>query len=182
MHPNMFFQTDEIDGMVQSINKAKDARHESIMNTLLSLVLLLQQRVRDATQGGQAGSRRDRSAEPGGVRHRDSQPLLRSLVRTHAHQRLLCTARSSPSQVRAARDKSRASSKISSRVRTTAKWWADFRPGTGNLAELAPDAGCCRTHGPSAGAIGRSAHVTAEAEYAKAESSAMLSARPSGDA
>ncbi len=35
--PCMLFQTDEIDGMLQSINKAKDARHESIMNTLLSL-------------------------------------------------------------------------------------------------------------------------------------------------
>ena len=34
VHQNMFFQTDEIDGILQSINKAKDVRHESIMNTL----------------------------------------------------------------------------------------------------------------------------------------------------
>ena len=33
----MLFQTDEIDGMLQSINKAKDARHESIMSTMLTI-------------------------------------------------------------------------------------------------------------------------------------------------
>ena len=35
--PGMLFQTDEIDGMLQSINKAKDARHEAIMSTLLTM-------------------------------------------------------------------------------------------------------------------------------------------------
>jgi hypothetical protein len=35
--PCMLFQTDEIDGMLQSINKSRDARHESIMGTLLTL-------------------------------------------------------------------------------------------------------------------------------------------------
>ena len=37
LHPSMLFQSDEIDGMLQSINKSKEARHEGIMNTLLSL-------------------------------------------------------------------------------------------------------------------------------------------------
>ena len=35
--PTMLFQTDEIDGLLRSINGAKDARHESIMSTLLSM-------------------------------------------------------------------------------------------------------------------------------------------------
>ena len=35
--PCMLFQTDEIDGMLQSINKARDARYESIMGTLLTM-------------------------------------------------------------------------------------------------------------------------------------------------
>jgi hypothetical protein len=35
--PCMMFQTDEIDGMLLSINKAKDARYENIMGTLLSM-------------------------------------------------------------------------------------------------------------------------------------------------
>ena len=37
VEPCMLFQTDEIDGMLQSINKARDARHESIMGTLLTM-------------------------------------------------------------------------------------------------------------------------------------------------
>ena len=35
--PAMLFQTDEIDGLLQSINKARDARHENIMGTLLTM-------------------------------------------------------------------------------------------------------------------------------------------------
>lgn len=35
--PAMLFQTDEIDGMLQSVAKAKDARHEAIMSTLLTM-------------------------------------------------------------------------------------------------------------------------------------------------
>ena len=34
MTPSMLFQTDEIDGLLQSINKSRDARHEQIMSTL----------------------------------------------------------------------------------------------------------------------------------------------------
>ncbi len=37
VNPAMLFQTDEIDGLLQSINKAQDARHEGIMGTLLTL-------------------------------------------------------------------------------------------------------------------------------------------------
>ena len=35
--PAMLFQTDEIDGLLQSINKAQDARHENILGTLLTM-------------------------------------------------------------------------------------------------------------------------------------------------
>ena len=37
LSPSMLFQTDEIDGLLQSINKARDARHESILSTLLKM-------------------------------------------------------------------------------------------------------------------------------------------------
>ena len=33
----MLYQTDEIDGLLQCINKTKDARHEGIMSTLLTM-------------------------------------------------------------------------------------------------------------------------------------------------
>ncbi len=35
--PSMLFQTDEIDGLMQAINQARDSRHESILNTLLKM-------------------------------------------------------------------------------------------------------------------------------------------------
>jgi len=35
--PAMLFQTDEIDGLLQSINKAHDARHENILGTMLTM-------------------------------------------------------------------------------------------------------------------------------------------------
>jgi hypothetical protein len=36
-HQNMLFQTDEIDGLLQTINKSRDGRHEYLMSTLLSM-------------------------------------------------------------------------------------------------------------------------------------------------
>lgn len=37
LQPAMLFQTDEVDGLLQSINKARDARHENILGTLLTM-------------------------------------------------------------------------------------------------------------------------------------------------
>jgi hypothetical protein len=37
LNPSMLFQTDEVDGLLQSINKAHDARHENILGTLLTM-------------------------------------------------------------------------------------------------------------------------------------------------
>ena len=34
--PCMLFQTDEIDGMLQSMSKSRDGRHENLMSTLLT--------------------------------------------------------------------------------------------------------------------------------------------------
>jgi hypothetical protein len=33
----MLFQTDEVDGMLQSMTKSKDGRHENLMSTLLTM-------------------------------------------------------------------------------------------------------------------------------------------------
>ncbi len=37
VNPCMLFQTDKIDGILQQINKAQDARHENVMSTLLTM-------------------------------------------------------------------------------------------------------------------------------------------------
>ncbi len=37
LSPSMLFQTDEIDGILQSMSKSKDGRHENLMSTLLTM-------------------------------------------------------------------------------------------------------------------------------------------------
>jgi hypothetical protein len=87
--PGMLFQTDEIDGMLQSINKAKDARYEAVMSTLLTMFSSSNSVFPVRPQGRQRGTRGDQSAQPGGLRHGDPEPLLRGALRADAHQRLL---------------------------------------------------------------------------------------------
>ena len=87
--PSMLFQTDEIDGMLQSINKAKDARHETIMSTLLTLY---------SCANSVFPMRRKAGKDEPGVIDQPClvifgtaipQPLLRGPLRADAHQRLL---------------------------------------------------------------------------------------------
>ncbi|MCZ7600818.1 MAG: hypothetical protein M5U09_28000 [Gammaproteobacteria bacterium] len=94
--PGMLFQTDEIDGMLQSINRARDARHEAIMSTLLTMYSSSNSVYPMRPQGGQGVARRHRPARTGHLRHRDPQPLLRGPERLamlitassrHAHSR-----------------------------------------------------------------------------------------------
>ena len=87
--PSMLFQTDEIDGLLQAINKSKEARHEALMTTLLSLYSSANSVFAMRPKAGKPDPRGDRPAEPRTLRHGDSQPLLRGPFRTDAHQRIL---------------------------------------------------------------------------------------------
>ena len=69
LSPSMLFQTDEIDGMLQVINKAKDARFENVMGTLLTLYSSSNSVFPHSSQGRPAAAGGDRSAEPRAVRH-----------------------------------------------------------------------------------------------------------------
>lgn len=53
--PSMLYQTDEIDSLLQSINKAKDARYEGIMATLLTLYSSSSSNLPIRTKAGQKG-------------------------------------------------------------------------------------------------------------------------------
>ena len=64
--PSMLFQTDEIDGLLQLINKAQDARHENILGTLLTMYSAANSIFPHAPQGGQGVAGRHRPAVPGG--------------------------------------------------------------------------------------------------------------------
>lgn len=54
--PAMLFQTDEIDGMLLSISQSKDARHESMMNMMLSLYSASNGQMHMRRKAGQAES------------------------------------------------------------------------------------------------------------------------------
>ncbi len=88
-HPSMMFQTDEIDGILQSINRAKDARHESIMNTLLSLYSSANSVFAMRPKAGKPDPGGHRPTQPRALRYRDPKALLRRPLRENAHQWLL---------------------------------------------------------------------------------------------
>jgi len=167
--PCMLFQTDEIDGMLQSINKARDARHENIMGTLLTMY--------SAANSIFPMRRKAGKESPGAI----DQPCLvvfGTAIPNHYYEALsermltngffarmiiLESGKRSPGQEPTIEPPP-------PRVLEAAKWWADFRPGAGNLEQWHPV--------PRVVPISQEAvrilienRIEAEAEYAKAEAS-----------
>ena len=135
--PCMLFQTDEIDGMLQSINKAKDARHEAIMSTLLTMY--------SASNSVYPMRRKAGQPEPDPI----DQPnlvLFGTAIPNHYYEALsermltngffarmiiLESGPRSTGQEPSLRE-------IPPSVLAVAKWWADYQPGTGNLEHWHP--------------------------------------------
>ncbi len=135
--PSMLFQTDEIDGLLQTINKSKDARYESVMSTLLTMY--------SSANSIFPMRRRAGRESPGAI----DQPCLivyGTAIPTHYYgalsERMLTngfvarmivveSGRRSTGQEPKILD-------IPARVLETAAWWANFRPGTGNLEAWHP--------------------------------------------
>jgi hypothetical protein len=135
--PSMLFQTDEIDGMLQSINKAKDARHEAIMSTLLTMY---------SSSNSVFPMRRKAGKESPGVIDQPNLVIFGTAIPNHYYEALsermltngffarmiiLEAGPRAAGQEPTIRD-------LPPRVLATAKWWADYRPGTGNLEEWHP--------------------------------------------
>jgi hypothetical protein len=167
VHRNMLFQTDEIDGMVQTINKAKDARHESIMNTLLSLY----------SCSNSVFAMRPKAGRPNpGVIDQPSLVLFGTAIPNHYYEALSERMLTNGFFARMLIAESGARSagqepgiiQVSDRILTTAKWWADFRPGTGNLANWHPIPAVVE-HTDRAQRRLVEVRREAESEYAKAE-------------
>jgi hypothetical protein len=135
--PSMLFQTDEIDGLLQSINRARDARFESIMGTLLTMY--------SASNSVFPMRRKAGQSEPGVI----NQPclvLFGTAIPNHyyaalsermltnglfARMLILESGPRGPGQEPTVSD-------LPERVLATAKWWSDLRPGPGNLANDHP--------------------------------------------
>lgn len=165
--PSRLFQTDEIDGMLQSINKARDARHESIMGTLLTMYSSANSIFPMRWKAGKE--------HPGTI----DQPCLvvfGTAIPNHYYQALSermltngffarmivleCGSRSAGREP--------ALLPLPPRVLGTARWWADFRCGTGNLETWHPVPQIIRQT-DEAREVLIATRLESEAEYAKAE-------------
>ena len=77
--PSMLFQTDEIDGLLQSINKSRDARHEQIMSTLLTMY---------SSANSVFPMRRKAGTEPAGVINQPSLVIFGTAIPNHYYEAL----------------------------------------------------------------------------------------------
>jgi hypothetical protein len=167
LNPSMLFQTDEIDGVLQAINKATDARHESIVTTLLTMY---------SSANSVFPMRRKAGKEPLGVIDQPSLVLFGTAIPNHYYEALsermltnglfarmiiMEAGKRSAGQEPCIRD-------LPPRVLATAKWWADYRSGSGNLQHWHP-APTIIAHTEDARRILAEARSQADAEYAKAE-------------
>jgi len=167
LQPSMLFQTDEIDGMLQSINKAKDARHENVMGTLLTLYSASSSVFPMRRKAGQeAPSAIDQpnlvifgTAIPNHYYEALSERMLTNGF--FARMVILEAGRRGPGQEPRIVD-------LPPRVLETARWWANYRPGTGNLEDWHPSPTIVQLT-PEAQALLVETRQQAEAEYAAAE-------------
>jgi len=168
MEPSMLFQTDEIDGMLQSINKSKDARHESIMNTLLTMY---------SSANSVFPMRRKAGKDAPGTINQPHLVVFGTAIPNHYYEALsermltngffarmiiLECGKRSPGQEPSIR-------KLPARVLDVAKWWANYRPGTGNLQNWHPVPRIV-PHTDEAKEILIETRLEAEEEYDRAES------------
>jgi hypothetical protein len=135
--PCMLFQTDEIDGMLQSINRARDARHESILGTLLMLY---------SSANSVFPMRRKAGKESPGAIDQPHLVIFGTAIPNHYYEALSermltngffarmiileCGTRSAGQEPRIL--------PVPARVIEIAKWWVEYKPGTGNLQDWHP--------------------------------------------
>ena len=167
--PCMVFQTDEIDGMLQSINKARDARHENIMATLLMMY---------SSANSVFPMRRKAGRDSAGTIDQPCLVVFGTAIPNHYYEALSermltngffarmivleCGTRSAGREPRIL--------PLPERVLGTATWWADFKCGTGNLETWHPVPQVI-SQTDAAKEVLIATRLEAEAEYAKAESS-----------
>ncbi len=165
--PSVLFQTDEIDGLMNAINRASDARHEGIMNVLLKMYTssstIYPLRVK-------AGGRSP------GVIDQPSLCMLGTAVPKYYYEalsvRMLNNGFFARLIVLEAGKRGRGQTPISrpipETILRTARWWADFRPGEGNLQNWHPIPVCVEAT-PEAEAALEEFRALADDRYAEAE-------------
>ena len=167
LDPAMLFQTDEVDGLLQSINKSRDARHENILGTLLTMY---------SSANSIYPMRRKAGKEPPGVIDQPCLVVYGTAIPTHYYgalsERMLTNGffarmlivESSPRSV----GQDPGIIDPPEHLIDAAQWWADFRPGTGNLENWHPQPKVVPAT-EAARSLLRESRVQAESEYSASE-------------
>jgi len=147
--PAMLFQTDEMDGMIQAINKSRDARHEAIMSTLLTMyssansVFPVRRRA-NALAGHNGRKKHDDDAVQ--VIDQPHLVLFGTAIPTHYYEalseRMLTNGFFARTIVLEAGPRGVGQEPgivdVPPQAVSTARWWADYRPSAGNLSDECP--------------------------------------------
>ena len=165
--PSMLFQTDEIDGLLQSINKSRDARYEQIMSTLLTMY---------SSANSVYPMRRKAGKDAAGVINQPSLVIFGTAIPNHYYEALSermltnglfarmlifeCGKRGKGQEPKI-RD-------LPDSILETARWWEDFRPGAGNLVDWSPTPAIVPQNDEAKRMLA-DARLDAEQQYDKAE-------------
>lgn len=166
--PSMLFQTDEIDGLLQSINKARDARHENILGTLLTMY---------SAANSIYPMRRKAGKEAPGVIDQPCLVVYGTAIPTHYYDSLsermltngffarMLIVESGPRAI----GQEPGIINPPASIIETARWWSEFNPGSGNLEAFHPQPVIVAADEEARGLLAE-ARRTSETEYANSES------------
>ncbi|MBX3452493.1 MAG: bifunctional DNA primase/polymerase [Planctomycetaceae bacterium] len=133
----MLFQTDEIDGLLQSINKAKDARYEGILSTLLTMY---------SAAASVFPMRRKAGKDQGDTIEQPCLVIYGTAIPTHYYaalsERMLTNGFFARMLIIEAGKRGEGQepkiAELPPRILETATYWANFNPGKGNLGKFFP--------------------------------------------
>jgi hypothetical protein len=166
--PSMLFQTDEIDGLLLSINKSQDARYENILGTLLTMY---------SSANSIFPMRRKAGKDAPEIIDQPSLVVYGTAIPTHYYkalsERMLTNGFFARMLIVEAgkRQEGREPGIIKppARVMEAANWWAKYCPGSGNLEPFHPEPRIVEAT-TAARQLLTDARKASEAEYSAAES------------
>lgn len=166
-NPNMLFQTDEFDGILQSISHSKDARFEGIMGTMLTLYSSANSiyPMRKRAGGDQAAQINQPCLSVFGtaIPQHYYAALSERMLTNGLFSRMIILesgrrgAGQDPKIIR-----------LPARILNTAEWWKSFTPCNGNLTGEFPTVATVE-YSSDAKALLKESRKQTESEYSKAE-------------